>query len=134
MQISKRQLGCTTPFTEFKDNICKNQSIGLKAQDLLWEYDQSTNKSCKFPCKILVIRYSKEGEKADKKPEPVNGKEVAILHLKFEDMVKKIQGYYLYSFLSLIAEIGGYVGLFLGVSINQITNLFDIIFQQINKN
>lgn len=128
MQISKRQLGCTTPFTEFKDNICKNQSIGLKAQDLLWEYDQSTNKSCKFPCKILVIRYSKEGEKADKKPEPVNGKEVAILHLKFEDMVKKIQGYYLYSFLSLIAEIGGYVGLFLGVSFYQITEIVDHFF------
>ena len=127
MQISKRQLGCTTPFTKFKDNICKNQSIGLKAQDLLWEYDQSTNKSCKFPCKTLVIRYSKEDE-IPEKPEPVDGKEVAILKLKFEDTIKKIQGYYLYSFLSLIAEIGGYVGLFLGVSFYQITEIVDHFF------
>ena len=130
MQISIRELGCTSPFTQFKDKICHNQTIGLKAQDLLWEYNSSENKTCKFPCKNMVIRYSKEGERHEI-PEEVDGKKVAILILKFEDSVKKIQGYYLYSVLSLIAEIGGYVGLFLGVSFYQITEIFDHF---INKN
>ena len=37
---------------------------------------------------------------------------------------------FLYSGLSLIAEIGGYVGLFLGVSVNQISTLVDIMFEK----
>ena len=32
-----------------------------------------------------------------------------------------------YSWLSLIAEIGGHVGVFLGVSINQLTNFLDFL-------
>ena len=39
----------------------------------------------------------------------------------------------MYSGLTLIAEIGGYVGLFLGVSINQLTNLLDVLILQIKK-
>ena len=125
-----KELGCTSPFTQFKDKICQNQTIGLKAQELLWEYDKSENKSCKFPCKTMVIRYSKEEERYS---DLVDGKKVGIIHLKFEDTIKKIQGYYLYSVLSLIAEIGGYVGLFLGVSFYQITEIFDHILNKISQ-
>ena len=46
---------------------------------------------------------------------------------------KETKAYHVYGRLSLIAEIGGYVGLFLGISINQINILFDIIIQQIKK-
>ena len=35
---------------------------------------------------------------------------------------------FLYSVLSLIAEVGGYVGLFLGISVNQISTLVDLMY------
>ena len=47
-----------------------------------------------------------------------------MLTLKFEEFIKVSVSGPSYSFLSLIAEVGGYVGLFMGVSINQ---TFDIL-------
>ena len=49
--------------------------------------------------------------------------------INFEELIKVTTGKYLYSELSLIAEIGGYVGLFLGVSVNQISNFFDFLLR-----
>ena len=51
----------------------------------------------------------------------------------FYNRVKVVKSYYAYSGLSLIAEIGGYIGLFLGVSINQITNLILFIKEMVQK-
>ena len=51
----------------------------------------------------------------------------------FKENIKVTKAYHVYSGLSLIAEIGGYVGLFLGVSINQVTNLFDVLFNAFRK-
>ena len=47
------------------------------------------------------------------------------LSINFKENIKVITSYHLYSGLSLIAEVGGYVGLFLGVSINQVTSLVE---------
>ena len=46
---------------------------------------------------------------------------------------QKTKGYLLYSKLSLIAEVGGYVGLFLGVSVNQIINLMEHVILKIEQ-
>jgi len=47
--------------------------------------------------------------------------------------IKVYESYYIYSELSLIAEIGGYVGLFLGISVNQVTNLMDFILSKLER-
>ena len=52
--------------------------------------------------------------------------------INFQENVEVVSSYYLYSGLSLIAEVGGYVGLFLGVSINQIANFIEWILTRIN--
>ena len=46
------------------------------------------------------------------------------LEISFEKYVKVSKTKAAYSFLSFIAEVGGYVGLFLGISINQISVIF----------
>ena len=51
----------------------------------------------------------------------------------FYNRVKVVKSYYAYSGLSLIAEIGGYIGLFLGVSFNQITHLTTFVQERIQK-
>ena len=48
--------------------------------------------------------------------------------MNFKRNIKVTEAQYLYSGLSLIAEVGGYVGLFLGVSVNQVTILVDKLF------
>ena len=57
----------------------------------------------------------------------------AQLSINFKENIKVNTSYFVYSGLTLIAEIGGYVGLFLGVSINQVTNLIEWIFTLIKK-
>ena len=49
------------------------------------------------------------------------------LVLQFESKIESTTAYYQYPMLSLIAEIGGYVGLFLGFSVYQIAEVFDFI-------
>ena len=49
------------------------------------------------------------------------------LHFIFQKYIKVTTSYWSYSGLSLLAEVGGYVGLFLGVSVNQISDIFERI-------
>ena len=53
------------------------------------------------------------------------------VYLNFGEIIKETKAYRLYSKLSLIAEVGGYVGLFLGVSINQISYLMEFMVLKI---
>ena len=53
--------------------------------------------------------------------------------LHFQSRVKVVKSYYAYSGLTVIAEIGGYIGLFLGVSINQIPHLILFIQELVQK-
>ena len=57
-----------------------------------------------------------------------NKKDESVTTIYFQKYIKVVHSFFLYSFLSVVAEIGGYVGLFLGVSVNQIPNLMDTIF------
>ena len=75
---------------------------------------------CYYPCSYFIVP-GKNYQVSD------SDSEYAEVILRFEQLIKETKSYYTYSGLSLIAEIGGYVGLFLGISINQLTNLWDIL-------
>ena len=47
----------------------------------------------------------------------------ALLTLEFPSRIKVVEAYPAYIFLSLVAEVGGYVGLFLGVSLLDFRNV-----------
>ena len=122
--------GCTTPFGLRKDKICDNFENASQVNDMhkIWYSNQIDTKSgCNKPCSYVTLRANRVWERENWY------KTISKLLIYFKENVKITKAYHVYSGLSLIAEIGGYVGLFLGVSINQITKLFDIIFQQINK-
>ena len=82
---------------------------------------------CNEPCSYVTIKMTTIWEKL-KKYKTITGARVY-----FKEKLKVTKAYHIYSGLSLIAEIGGYVGLFLGVSINQLTNLLDVFILQIRK-
>ena len=56
-----------------------------------------------------------------------------LVKFHFSEIVKVTKSYYTYSPLSLIAEIGGYVGLFLGVSVNMVTNLLEFLVAKLGR-
>ena len=83
---------------------------------------------CANPCHIIMTRATDV---------PESKKEINLrtskIKLEFKYRVKMVKDYHLYSGLSLLAEIGGYFGLFLGVSINQVTNVISIFHESIFK-
>ena len=62
--------------------------------------------------------------------EKTNGKEIRFM---FPESIKVQAAFYVYKELSLIAEVGGYVGLFLGWSVYQITDLLDMSFESLKR-
>ena len=133
---SLENVGCTTPFGSDKSQICTNLS---NAQKALKMYDEGINAwkwngsdilatECKIPCSIITLKTNDFQTK-------VAITKHARVHIIFEEQIKVTTDYYTYTELSLIAEIGGYVGLFLGVSVNQIMDLMDSLvvkFQQLD--
>ena len=130
---SLEKVGCTTPFGIDKSKICANVSNAIKALKIydegmnMWRWNGSDilARECLIPCSIFTFSTEAINSRQD-----IMGKELhAMVVIKFEDLIKVTTDYYTYTALSLIAEIGGYVGLFLGISVNQIINLIDILVE-----
>ena len=58
-------------------------------------------------------------------------KAMQIIQFLFPESIRVQRAYYAYSGVSLIAEIGGYVGLFLGWSVYQITDVVEYSIQSL---
>ena len=116
-----KEFGCTTPFGYNLDNICTDNVTGKQAFDL---YDKISNKrytmkECPYPCKFvkfLVISLEDRGIDDE------------TFKLDFSQYIKVTEAYFSYTELELIAEFGGYVGLFLGISVFDIFRIFSKTF------
>ena len=118
-------VGCTNPYVLNKTKICTDINKSEKANDIYGKFMYSNSEmnyeGCYYPCSYFIVP-GKNYQESDSED-----LEYAQIILRFEQLIKETKSYYTYSGLSLIAEIGGYVGLFLGISINQLTNLLDIL-------
>ena len=99
--------GCTVPWTRDNSNICTDKDDVDKAFDISWTRGTNQMKDCKKPCHSLEI--SLIGDKS----EPANHTRLLIF---FKGIVTKSEEKRLYTWRNLFAEIGGYVGIFLGYS------------------
>ena len=121
-KASLAKFGCTTPFGPNKDNICTNITIAKKAFNF---YQDSINtqksRTCPVPCKTYRIRAIKRYERS---------KGYTRLVLNLNENVLVSEEVFLYSGLSLIAEVGSYIGLFLGVSVNQVSTLLEALYDK----
>ena len=117
------EYGCTPPFFGNKEKICTNEKITKQ----VYEYWKNAryNTNCYNSCQAISVSANWMRKKTNQKDSQVN--------FYFPNRVKVVKSYYAYSSLSLIAEIGGYFGLFLGVSINQITYLTLIVQEGVHK-
>ena len=119
---ANNQFGCTVPFRFGKGNICKDSKIGKVALKDYTEYIDETKRhrtTCLAPCgfvktKAIMTRDFELDEDIVKND--------TILQIYFDDYIKITEEYPTFTFLQMIAQVGGYVGLFLGWSFNQVIN------------
>ena len=121
-KTSLEKFGCTTPFGPNKDKICKDQENGSKVMELYTKTMEQNFDNCNNPCLFVSTKATKTSE--------VDGYGKVMITLK--ENIQVIEAYYLYSGLSLIAEVGGYVGLFLGVSVNQVSTLVNAALDKLD--
>lgn len=134
---SLENIGCTTPFGTDKSQICTNVSKARKALKIydeginMWKWNGSDllTTECKIPCSIITFT-NQDIQSQD--VSMISTKQTRV-EINFEELIKVTTDYQTYTALSLIAEIGGYVGLFLGVSVNQVIDLMDVLVLKIQQ-
>ena len=118
-QLDKKLLikfGCTSPFGPNKDKICKDHENGSKVMELYkdtMKYHRSglyfrglTNgidNNCYSPCLFHSVKALKTNQ--------FDRNVTSMVYMKLKENINVIESYHLYSALSLVDEIGGYVGL-----------------------
>ena len=119
-----KKLGCTTPFGISLDNICTDKTKGELAIELFKKLrSQKRFEECLYPCTNLKIRLDKVEF----------GKVVGATRAKFmfDQYIRVTTSYVSYTGLELVAEVGGYVGLFLGLSVYHLSHAFNTFVQYI---
>ena len=113
-----KKFGCTSPFGHFGylNNICTDNVTGKQAFDMFEELDDDRLyiPECPYPCDFLKLTAI---------PKKLRGDGEKDLHISFGQYIKVTESYFSYTGLELIAEFGGYVGLFLGVSVFHINQV-----------
>ena len=104
---------CTVPWILDDENICKKPSDINKAFWIYWNRVTNQRKDCLSPCNQLLIDVGSKD--IDKKP--LKDNQTSQLLLYFPPRVLRSNENYLYTILTLLAEIGGYMGLLLGYSL-----------------
>ena len=92
----------------------------------MFSISEKNYEGCYYPCSYFIV-----STKQDKGGGISPGSSKIIL--TFEELIQVTKSHYIYSELSLIAEIGGYVGLFLGISVNQMPYLLDVLKASLAK-
>ena len=123
-QTLMEEFGCTTPFGPNQSNICSesliNKSAWEKADSLLYQNPMNMAKHCPKSC----IQAQSSFGSFEKSTSYQN-----LLKLNFKQFVKVSKADYSFKLISFIAEVGGYVGLFLGVSINQLSFVLESLYK-----
>ena len=124
---SMESLGCTTPYLTDKSNICTDQEKARKATELYVNLkDDLFNdriEVCPKPCENLMIDFGRLSETETDTPE-------SELHIHLRKFIKVSTVSYTYKGLELFAEVGGYMGLLLGISLSQLPGLIADMVQK----
>ena len=115
------RISCTTPFGLELGNICTEQNKSLEAFEMFLDILLNQKKTkCPYPCNFLInwITTAKSRDKTS----------VDKIMLTFDEYIKVTTSTYGYTELELLAELGGYVGLFLGISVLDLRLVFSKIF------
>ena len=121
---SLAMFGCTTPYGRIKDRSCVNATLMKQAREF-YDYKIMADEyqQCPNPCTTITSTFNIRNQIKNK-----NEAESTQINIEFPSKVKVIQAYHAFTILSLVAEVGGYVGLFLGVSVLDLKSLIKTEF------
>ena len=103
------------------------------AQDMYDDYFVSKRQNltglseCPTSCNLMKIRSGNEFVENQKY---INEKRSGTISFKLNEIITVATSNYSYIWLNFIAEVGGYVGLFLGYSVYQVTEVIEKILPQ----
>ena len=125
MQEIITEVGCNVPYGYKIDNVCKDKHHANEAMLLRHKLIKETFliKTCLYPCRFTRTYFRDRAKLEQGNPNP------SSLFLKFSKFIKTSKARYAYQELELIAEFGGYVGLFLGISVFHLRQAFEKIVE-----
>ena len=131
VEKSMEMVGCTAPYVNNKSSICEDLEKAKLAHEVYAEIrlraflDKIPN--CPKSCQFLMINFGRTHS-----VQPID-KPIGELFLRFQRYIKVSKVGFTYRALELFAEFGGYLGLLLGISINQLPGMVDGCFIKIKK-
>ena len=108
--------------------ICQDYNKSVLAMEMfknirkVWHTSLELTKACPNPCEFLRISLHSE-------PKKLRFSQLPYTSFKFEKYIQVTESSVSYKALELLAEVGGYVGLFLGISIVHIGEIFDTLLK-----
>ena len=126
-----RELGCTTPYGLNQDSICTDRDTSLQALNIYQDL-MSTQSSCLKPCSFASPTVSIKDllpEHGQDENDPQQ--DISKQYLHFKQYIKQTKSRIDYTELELLAEVGGYVGLFMGFSVFHLRNIFVYLIEKI---
>ena len=122
---SMEEIGCTTPYGDNLENICGTEEKAKKSW-AIYKEENYLNISCLYPCTYLSNFSRKKSVIAAKN-------ETRDLFIGFREYIQKNVASCTYSGLDLFAAVGGYVGLFLGISILHVSDGFSYVLKKLKN-
>ena len=130
-QETLMNIGCTSPYGPDKSNICTDTKKAQLADDIFNDISANNvslaNELCPKSCKNLMFSF------ASFKDDYIEENAYGYISISFAKFIKVSRSRFSYNILELMAEVGGYVGLFLGVSVNQFSDLIKSSFSRWNS-
>ena len=127
-KITISKAGCTVPWTGNKSNICSGLNESEIAFNEFYANKQNQNNLCAIPCNLTSIYINPPTIK-----DYWNNDKTAGLRFYFSDMIKVSEEYPLQSGTTLLGNIGGLVGLTLGISFVNLRDVIDKILEWLEK-
>ena len=89
---------------------------------------------CQKPCTLFKMEVINERANSwEDAYDSTEGIYYAKISVAFKELITISKDEYSYTWLNFIAEVGGYVGLFLGYSVFQATDLIDALLKDVCK-
>ena len=122
-QLMMEQVGCTVPWLPDKLSICTDETKRKKAFDIYQQNRRNQRDICPNSC-LFTTMYFGPPVTGDNGPDWADS---AWAVFYFRRDIKTTNEYILYTKLSMLAEIGGYVGLLLGASLAKLGTLNSMV-------
>ena len=97
---------CTVPWIMDNTNICSKPRDINTTFWIAWNRITNQKKDCKAPCETTLVNVGA------KNYQKIPDRNYSQMYVYFSPFVFTCEEHYLYSFLKLVAEVGGYLGLF----------------------